>query len=136
MSPLSIRSALRVIIIEDTKERQDVLTALYRSHAWVLVNTGHRAVTLINAYDFDVISIDYNLDGEFTGADVARAIAASRNKNARVVVHSMNDKGAQEIAGILPHAVRYPVSRMIRSNQVFKQLRNKIDELGSAYDWR
>jgi CheY-like chemotaxis protein len=125
-----------VVIIEDTKERQEVLTSLYRSHAWILVNTGHRAITLLNAYDFDIISLDYNLDGELTGADVARAIACSRNGNARIVIHSMNAEGTEQIAKILPHAVLFPVSKMVRSNQAFRLLRNKIDELGAAFDWK
>jgi CheY-like chemotaxis protein len=46
---------LRILIIEDTEERQKILTSLYRSHAWILVNTGHRAITLLKAYDFDII---------------------------------------------------------------------------------
>lgn len=131
-----LASPIRVIIIEDTKERQEVLTSLYRSHAWILVSTAHRAITLLNAYDFDIISLDYNLDGELTGADVARAIASSRNRSARIVIHSMNPRGAEQIAKILPHAVLFPVSKMVRSNQAFRLLRNKVDELGAAFDWR
>jgi CheY-like chemotaxis protein len=135
-SPDHSASPLRVAIIEDTEERQEVLKSLYRSHAWVLVNTGRRAVTLLNAYDFDIISLDYNLDGDLTGADVARAIACSRNQNARIVIHSMNPKGAEQIARILPHAVMFPLSKMIRSNQAFRLLRSKIDDLGAAFDWK
>jgi CheY-like chemotaxis protein len=126
---------LRVLIVEDTDERQQILTGLYRSHAWVLAHTGRRAITLLNAYDFDIISLDYNLRGELTGADVARAIPLSRNRQARVVVHSLNPKGVEEIRSILPHAVYYPVSKMVRSNAAFKRLRAYIDELGTAYDW-
>ncbi len=126
---------LRVLIIEDTEERQKILTSLYRSHPWILVNTGHRAITLLNAYDFDIISLDYNLRGELNGADVAQALTCSRNKNARIVVHSLNPKGVEQISKILPHAILYPVSKMIRSNKAFKRIRAKIDKLGADYDW-
>ena len=129
-------TALRVLIVEDTQERQNVLMSLYRAHAWILAPTGHRAVTLLNAYDFDIISLDYNLRGPLTGAEVAQAIASSRNQNTRVVIHSMNPKGAIQIAQLLPEAVQFPVSKMVRSNRGFKTLRNKIDELGAAYDWK
>ncbi len=132
-SPLT---PLRVLIVEDTEERQNTLTSLYRSHAWVLAHTGRRAITLLNAYQFDVISLDYNLRGPLTGADVARAIAGSRNKDARVVIHSMNPRGASQIAGVLPQAAHFPLSKMVRSNQSFKRLREKIDELGAAHDWK
>lgn len=134
-APCSVTS-LRVLIVEDTEERQQILTSLYRAHAWILVYTGRRALSLLDAYDFDIISLDYNLRGDLTGADVSRAISCSRNKDARIVIHSMNVKGAGQIAKILPQAVHFPVSKMARSNQAFKHLRNKIDELGAAYDWR
>jgi DNA-binding response OmpR family regulator len=125
-----------VLIVEDTEERQNALTSLYRSHAWVLAPTGRRAVALINAYEFDIISLDYNLRGNLTGADVAQTIASSRNRHTRVVIHSMNPKGATKIALLLPQALHFPVSKMVRSNRTFKFLRSKIDELGAAYDWK
>mgnify|MGYP002783412402 FL=1 len=126
---------LKVLIIEDTEERQQVLTSLYRSHAWMLVNTGRRAIMLLNAYDFDIISLDYNLRGELTGADVAKEIKSSRNAATKIIVHSLNPKGVKKILNILPDAVIYPVSKMVRSNKHFKHLRAKIDELGVDYDW-
>ena len=132
---LQSKAPLRVLLIEDTPDRQQILTSLYRSHAWILVNTGQRAITLLNAYDFDIISIDYNLRGELNGLEVAQALKCSRNKNARIIVHSLNPKGVKFIIEILPDAIPYPVSKMVRSNKTFKYLRGKIDELGTGYDW-
>lgn len=85
--------------------RQQILTSLYKAHAWILVNTGQRAITLLNAYDFDIISIDYNLRGELNGAEVAQALKCSRNKNTRSIVHSLNPKGVKSILAILPDAI-------------------------------
>jgi CheY-like chemotaxis protein len=127
---------LKVLIVEDTPERQEVLTALYRAHAWILVNTSHRAITLLHAYDFDMISLDYNLRGEFNGDEVAQALINSRNKDCLVIIHSMNPKGAEKIAGLLPNAINYPVSKMIRSNKVFKTLQQKITDEGINFDWK
>lgn len=126
---------LRVLIIEDTEERQKILMSLYRAHAWVLVHTGRRAILLLNAYDFDIISIDYNLPGDLNGADVAKVLIKSRNKKARVIIHSLNPKGVEQISNILPEAIPYPVSKMVRSNRVFKRLKAKIDEIGISFDW-
>lgn len=134
-NPPPSNSPLKVLLIEDTEARQQILTSLYKSHAWILVNTGRRAIILLKAYDFDIISIDYNLRGELTGADIAEYLKLSRNKNARIVIHSLNPKGARSILTILPHAIVYPVSKIVRSNKHFKYIRNKIDELGTAYDW-
>lgn len=126
---------LRVLLVEDTEERQQILTSLYKKHAWILVNTGERAIKLINAYDFDIVSLDYNLGGQLNGADVAKVLKSSRNKNARTIIHSLNPRGAKVMASILPDAIVYPVAKMVRSNKLFKYLRNQINELGCTYDW-
>jgi|SRR5260221_1446260 len=134
--PISLPTQLlRVLIVEDTEERQKVLTNLYRAHAWVLVNTALRAIAMVKAYEFDIISLDYNLRGDLDGNEVANAILHSQNSKARVVIHSMNPRGANELSQILPSAVQYPVSKMIRSNKVFKHLKDEIDRLGISFSW-
>lgn len=90
---------------------------------------------LLKAYDFDIISLDYNLRGELTGANVAKEIKLSRNINTKIIVHSLNPKGVKQILKILPDAISYPVSKMIRSNKHFKHIRVKIEEFGADYDW-
>ena len=69
------------------------------------------------------------------GADVAKVLKYSGNKSVRVIVHSLNPRGAKAISSILPDAIVYPVARMVRSNKLFKYLRSKIDQLGQDYDW-
>lgn len=123
---------LRVLILEDIEERQKILAGLYRSHAWIWVKTGRRAITMLDAYDFDIISLDYNLAGELNGADVAEHLKKSRNQKAKVIVHSLNPRGAIAIKEIIPNAILYPVSKMVRSNRAFKNLRTQIDELGAG----
>jgi CheY-like chemotaxis protein len=126
---------LRVLIVEDTKERQEILVSLYKNHAWILVNTAARAIRMLQAYQFDIVSLDYNLDGELTGKAVAEAIPQSQNQNTRLIVHSMNPKGVTKIAELLPSAICYPVYRMTRTNQIFKTIRSRIDLLGADYGW-
>jgi CheY-like chemotaxis protein len=70
---------LRILIVEDTAERQELLQSLYREHAWVLVHTAARAVRLVQAYDFDLVSLDFNLAGPDDGDAVASALRESRN---------------------------------------------------------
>ncbi len=100
-----------------------------------MVHTGQRAIGLLKASDFDIISLDYNLRGELNGAGVAQGLKHSRNQNARIIIHSLNPKAVNSILAILPDAITYPVSKMIRWNKNFKDLRNKIDRLGGVYDW-
>lgn len=130
-----LNSPLRVLLVEDIDKRQQVLTSLYESHAWILVDTVERAITLLHAYTFDIISLDYDLRGERKGLEVAQALKHSCNKNARVIVHSMNSRGVKSILAVLPNAIPYTVSKMIRSNESFQYLKVKINELGTVYDW-
>ncbi|HET6583341.1 MAG TPA: cyclic-phosphate processing receiver domain-containing protein [Nannocystaceae bacterium] len=114
---------LRVLIVEDTPERQEWLIGLYREHAWVLVHTAARAARLVAAYEFDMISLDFNLAGEATGEAVALAIASSRNAQTPVLVHSMNPRGAGRLAELLPHAQCVPVGSLVKTNAIAKRIR-------------
>ena len=127
-------AVLRVLIVEDTPERQEWLQGLYREHAWVLVHTAARAVRLLNAYDFDLISLDYNLAGPNNGDAVAEAVAASRNARTPVLVHSMNPRGAGRLAELLPHASCVPVGRIVRTNATVKRVREALRR-GVPADW-
>jgi hypothetical protein len=90
---------------------------------------------MLQAYEFDIVSLDYNLAGELNGNVVAETLSQSHNRNARIIVHSMNPAGASKLRELLPSAIGYPANRMVRSNQVFKTLRSKIDLLGVSYQW-
>lgn len=125
---------MRILILEDTRARQEILQRLYRDHAWVLVHTAARALTLLRAFDFDVVSLDYNLAGEATGDEVARCIASGSCGRPRVVVHSMNPQGRERIRVLLPAATVVPVSAMIKTNRRFKRLRQALGA-GPCFDW-
>jgi hypothetical protein len=142
MAPPADRALLRILIVEDTAERQAILRSLYRDHAWVLAHTGRRAITLLSAFPFDVVSLDYNLAGELTGADVARALVetavpaiATDRSSCRVVIHSLNPRGVAAIQAILPEAVVLPVAKIARSNATLKRLRAGLAASGAAFDF-
>ena len=128
-------AVLRILIVEDTPERQQWLTGLYREHAWVLVHTAARAVRLVDAFEFDLISLDYNLAGEDTGDSVAQAILNSRNARTPVLVHSMNPRGAGRILELLPHAQSVPAATLVKTNATAKRIRAALRS-GVPSDWR
>lgn len=128
--PLNI---LRVLIVEDTPERQKILTELFRDHAWVLVNTAPRAIRLLKVYEFDVVSLDFNIDGNLLGLDIARHIQ-NAGIQPRVVIHSMNPQGRKQILAVLPEAMEFPVSSMVKTNKRFKSLREELKK-GKDFDW-
>ncbi len=125
---------LKVLIVEDNHERQKTFKNLFRDHAWILVNTASRAVRLIAVFDFDLIALDYDLDGEKKGDDVAAFLAQSRNAKARLWVHSMNVQGVARIQEHLPDSMAVPFSKVIRDNQTFKKLRESINR-SRDIDW-
>lgn len=125
---------LRILIIEDTPDRQKILQNLFKDHAWVMVHTAERAIRLVEAYDFDLIALDFDLATEKTGEDVARALAKSKNKNAKVIIHSMNHPGALKITHFLPKADIIPISKITRNNETFKRLRLELSK-GVDIDW-
>ena len=127
-------SILRVLIVEDTPRRQELLRQLYREHAWVLTADAAHAARLVAAYDFDLISLDYNLAGPNNGDAVAEAIAASRNARTPVLVHSMNPRGAGRLAELLPHASCVPVGRIVKTNATVKRVREALRN-GVPEDW-
>lgn len=124
---------MRVLILEDTAARQQILRQLFRDHAWVLVHTGARAIRLLEAFEFDVVSLDYDIAGDLCGADVAARIVCLTYRP-RVVVHSMNPQGRTRIRALLPDALVLPVASMTTTNQRFKRLRDEL-LAGKDFDW-
>jgi len=125
---------LKILIVEDTPERQKILCDLYRDHAWVLVHTATRAIRLLSVYDFDLVSLDYDLAGNEKGDTVADFLRRSRNATSKVIIHAMNSQGAAKIREILPAAEHVPISKMIKNNRVFKKLRAELSK-GVTIDW-
>ena len=129
-----VKKILRILIVEDTPERQEILRSLFKDHAWVLVNTAKRAIRLLSVYDFDLIFLDFDLAGDKKGDEVASFISCSRNSKTKVIVHSMNPQGAAKISEFLPNAIHVPLSRMTKTNRVFKRLRQELSE-GVDINW-
>jgi len=125
---------LRILIVEDTPERQEILQSLFKDHAWVLVHTTDRAIRLLSVYDFDLISLDFDLSGDKKGDEVAAFISCSRNSKTKVIVHSMNPQGAAKISEFLPNAVHVPLSKMTKTNRAFKRIREELSK-GVGINW-
>jgi DNA-binding NtrC family response regulator len=123
-----VQMPLKILIVEDSPKRQGILKNLFREHAWIMVNTAKRANTLISVYDFDIISLDYDLDERDKGDVVAEFIKRSRNAKAKVLVHSMNVQGVTNIQMHLPNSIAIPISKITRDNKTFKRFRDSINK--------
>ena len=99
-----------------------------------MVHTAARAICLVRVYNFDLISLDFDLAGPEKGDAVADAIAASRNAHTPILVHSMNTLGTGRVVDCLPHAVCVPLSRLAKSNTVIKRVRKALQN-GVPSNW-
>ncbi len=125
---------LRVLIVEDTPRRQQLLQKVFRDHAWITVHTAARAIRYLSVYDFDLILLDFDLEGKEKGSEIAAFIRQSQNAKAKIIVHSMNFLKAKQITVILPQAVLVPLSKMTKDNRTIKRLRHQLSQ-GAEIDW-
>ena len=98
------------------------------------LNTARRAIRYVDVYDFDIISLDYNLDGPENGDVIAEFIKRSCNAESKVLVHSTNAQGVKRIQAYLPNSVAIPISKIIRDNQTFRRFRQSIN-INLDMDW-
>lgn len=124
----------RILIVEDTKERQEIMKDLFRDHAWIMVHTVSRAIRLLSVYEFDIVSLDYDLAGPRKGDEIAAFISNTVKKHPKIIIHSDNVNGVVKMKRWLPHADAVPVSKMISKNIYFKRIRDQLKKSPDV-DW-
>jgi hypothetical protein len=100
---------MRILIIDDAKERHDGLNAEYNEPGTVRDQAYNysESIEFLNLYNYDLICFDHDLnnfdaDGkELTGATIARFMADNGMKCREVRVHSHNPEGAKNIISII-----------------------------------
>lgn len=126
---------MRVLIVEAVSERQRWLKSLYRDHAWVLAQSAARAVRLLDAYPFDLISLNYKLAGPGDGERVACAVQKSQNLGAPVLVHSVDSFRVGRLTELLPNAVCVPIRKILKTNARVRRVREEL-RYGVPANWR
>lgn len=125
---------LRVLIVENTPARQEILRNVYRDHGWVIAQNGGRAIRLLEAYYFDLVSLDFNLAAVEQGEDLASFITKYMNGKTKVIVHSSKRKETNLISARIPRADIVPLSRITRSHAVLERFRQELFR-GHNIDW-
>lgn len=108
---------MNILIIDDAKERHDVLTTSYleqypdaNEHTIYHAYDYASAVNALSQYQFGLISFDHDLcdvnawNEKYTGASIARFMGNNLMKCAICIVHSHNPEGAKNIISILKSA--------------------------------
>jgi CheY-like chemotaxis protein len=125
---------LRVLLVENTPKRQEILRSLYQDHGWVMAPTAARAIRLLETYHFDLVSLDFKLAGAEQGEDLASFISRSLNGKTKVIVHSTDGKKADLIFARIPQADIVPLSRIKKSHAVLGRFRQELSR-GADIDW-
>lgn len=105
----------RILILDDSPSRIKQLKQRLIGNVVDGVMHAKAAISHLAVHQYDVVFLDYDLYSVITspaeydptdcGIVVAEWMAATRYK-CQVVVHSLNNKGADAIKCLLPHAVR------------------------------
>lgn len=107
---------MRIFVLDDNDERLKWFQQYFPQAD--MVKDAKSAIDLLNAKeDYDLIFLDHDLGGQIfqdseqenTGYQVAKAISNSdKNKNADIIIHSMNVVGATRMKYLLPQAKYIP----------------------------
>lgn len=106
---------MRILILDDNDERI-VWFKQYFPDADI-AKDATQGIRKVITNDYDLIFLDHDLwrtdelgkEDNNNGYEVAKALVrSSLNKNADIIIHSMNFAGAQRIKGLLPQAQYIP----------------------------
>lgn len=107
---------LKVLVLEDDKERRRHFKRGLLDHVCAIVETPQDAIEALQEETWDMVFLDYDLDqqvrgssGSGTGYEVAKWLSSNRDRMpGKVCVHSYNQKGCEKIIETLPEAVLMP----------------------------
>lgn len=96
---------MKILVVEDSEERNVQFRKWLSHHDFDIATDASSAIKMLNLKKYDVIFLDHDLgdrsnvpsDDPNTGYAVAKQIPYSINRNAQVVIHSMNPQGANNI---------------------------------------
>lgn len=106
---------MNVLVLDDQQQRHDAFARRFAGHSVWHVRTYAEARRELAKRRYDHVTLDHDIFDfvtvrgrrrEYTGADVARLIAAMHpgRRPGRVVTHSWNSAGARDIVAILGDA--------------------------------
>jgi CheY-like chemotaxis protein len=101
---------MRILFLDDDPARHQEFEGKIRGLQLDVtpVTTSAEAIAAIESTKFDVIFLDHDLNGQIyvdsgpgTGFEVAQKVLGTLNKDAQVIVHTINEKGARAMLEVL-----------------------------------
>lgn len=109
-----------VFILEDDPNRMKIFRRNLIGHPISHADNVHDAKKILSGKKFDYIFLDHDLGGKTyvdsndpnTGYQLAKWIASKSIPYQRLIVHSLNTVGAQNIQSVIPDAELIPFIRL------------------------
>lgn len=107
---------MKIFILEDNIQRIDVLIANLSNHSLTITSNAPDAIDFLTKdSEYDFFLLDHDLGGEIfvdinepnTGSTVAKFLGG-KNIKGKVIVHSWNTVGAQNMMAHLPKSTHIP----------------------------
>jgi len=114
---------MKVLIVEDSADRQNVLKNLYKFHQIEIAETSNDALCMLKMNSFDILHLDYDLDCESTSEIVAHELK-KRSLNCIIIIHSENPDGVTKLQELLPKSFTIPISHFAGKNPFSSKLKS------------
>ncbi len=123
---------MKILILEDDKERQRLFRENLKDHVLTIVETSKLAIKNLTNERWDIAFLDHDLggkvyvpSGENTGYEVAKFLEENEKYIPKyVIIHSLNVVGANNMEQALPQSVHIP----------FAWIKENIERLGLKND--
>ena len=103
---------MNIFILEDDLLRMKLFEQALMDHNVDHADNVQDGKKLLTENEYDLILLDHDLGGEQTGYQLAKFIRDD-NICTRVITHTCNYAGAQNILAVLPHATYFPFATLI-----------------------
>jgi hypothetical protein len=130
---------MNILILEDDMSRMEQFEKNLSDHHVVHAETAELTIELLTMYEWDWLFLDHDLGGEtmvdsFITHNTGYAVASWLEQNvdhmpSRIIIHSFNPTGADNIHKALPDAVKLPGAWMYTLETIEKGVGHAFQEI-------
>lgn len=109
---------MKILILEDDKGRIEKFREIFKNHDLTVTSVVSSCIQALEMNDYNCLYLDHDLDGKVfvdsfgdipTGWRVAKWLAEHKDRQPKMIVlHSLNQKGTENMEKELPEAIRLP----------------------------
>lgn len=116
---------LTILIVEDSGGRIECFRKYYQGQIVLFARDAEAALEYLQAQPFDIIQLDFMLEGDSTSLRVAEYIRDNKLESL-VIIHSTHVGGVGQLQEMLPGAYRIPFSQFEEKVAVTRRLKEAI----------